>query len=462
MGGLEAGGALIPSGYAVGRDIAGADLPGTDWYVYGTPRIGFWIGENVSLVLGAQVPFLITDSAPANKPGRTYFNLIPMPNFDQRSDYGQIIESFRLGHEGGWGQLYLGAVSKYTLGMGHILVNYQNRLNASYLPAAGTGMLDFGPVHIEAFASDILDGRILAGEIAWDIGKTFSKRPRYTDHWKVAIQAAYDFGKQAGLPYVEGMPYVEGNLTGRGTPPLTLGVGGVEGKFALWPGRSVNLSVVGAWGARIPDSTGNFQWGYAAGLQLDTIGENVGFSLQLEARNGTSGYRIGMFGSDYELARFSATGYGFRASNGVPVAGIATDANPGAIGLNVPWSGYINLKLWVAKQFSVEVGDELFISTIRNDTYASLDLDILDHFLFLTGRATFISNLGGLNNLTSQIAPNLVADPRMTFSLSLRMHILPYLFVSATGGTSIYPQASGLLLPGYYGSLGLGFFWSRT
>jgi hypothetical protein len=189
-GAAEADLSLFPSGFPEN---------GLDLLTSIHPVIGFGVGEDFGIEFGPTFRFRVIDSLSLNRPS-DIGSVLRGADWDELSDYGQILQSLRIAKETGVFHLRLGPERKKSLGLGHLLWRYNTQGNPDYHPASGSAVLRAGPIRADFFASDILGARIFAGGLAWDIGATFSSDAAVKDRYVLAFELAHD-ANLAGRPF---------------------------------------------------------------------------------------------------------------------------------------------------------------------------------------------------------------------------------------------------------------------
>ena len=408
LAGVEVGFLMFPSGY-------GAN--GLDYYVSVAPKLGLTVGDLFEIRIGAPLNFMVGDTDPVNK-SSNIAGLFPGAQWDELSDYGQILESFRLGREGGRAYLRAGPLRRFTLGQGHLVRHYSNRFNAQYIPSGAQTGLRLGPIQLEAFTSDFLGGRLLGGRFAWDLGRTFSKNDKQNDRYVLSVEAVHDFNL-AGLPF----HYVTSTATTKLEPLTLLGI-----DFVAKVARTslLNVTLLGSGGTRFDTQS----WGGAFGIGLDFFPKLVDFSIKAEGRKLQGGYRPGFFGPDYELARYSQ--YGFFAN---PLSAVRWPDT---------WSVYAEAKLAFGKFFSVEANAEYFFFQ-RVDIEGLIEVNVLKQWLYIQLRG---------------VVTGLLQTPRYYGTASIKAKVLPSLYLHGSVGTVFFPQTDGALVRGVFGNIGAGFDFS--
>lgn len=383
------------------------------------PVIAFAVGEDFGIALGPTFRFRLLDTAPSNWPSDAG-QVLRGADWDELSDFGQIVESLWIGPQTGRLRLRLGPARKKSLGLGHLLWRYSNRNNADYHPASGQAALGVGPVDLELFASDILGARLFVGELTWDLGSTFSAERNLKNRFLLAFELAHD-ANLAARPFRPD--------PGAPTPamaPVTLLH--LDASAVLVRSTALRWMVMLGGGAR---ADVRFDLGFLMGTTLDATLGGVGISTRLELRKQKGGFRQGYFGPMYELQRFVDVGFSG------PSLGDAT--------LPDGFSGFAELRVGLGARMSFDAAAEYF-SVGRLDLDGGLSLALLDEWLLLSLRTTLLG---------------LAQAPRYGFSGSLRARLFPSFYVTAEGGTLFFPQVDGSLVRGVAFSAGVGVDFQR-
>jgi hypothetical protein len=400
---LELG--LLPSGFGANE----LDLLGSVRAVAGLD-----IGEDFSLELGPTFRLRILDQAPDNR-ATDFGGVLRRPDWDELSDFGQLLSSLRIARDSSPFTLRAGPVKKKSLGLGHLVSRYSNGDNPDYHPAGASAVLAVGPIRAEVLASDILGARLFAGDLAWDLGRTFSGNREVFDRYVLALEVAHDFGL-AGLPFRPD-PTVDRLVL----PAVTLLQ--LDGSATVVRTQALRVTVLGGVGSRVG---GAADLGLEAGAALDATVAEVGLSLKLEGRKQGGGFRQGFFGPGYELARFAELGF-----SGAPRSSVA---------LPDSWSLYAEARLGVGTAASVDLALEHWFFG-RTDLDATVDVAVLGSWLVAQARLT----LTGLGQ-----------QPRFFATGGLKVRVLPSLYLVASGGTVFFPQPDGSLVRGITATAGVG------
>ena len=409
-GAAEAELALLPSGFGEN---------GADFFLTVRPVAGFGVSDVFSIELGPTFRLRVIDSPPDNR-SSDYGGVLRRADWDQLSDFGQILQSLKIGADSGPFTVRAGPIFKKTLGLGHLLSRYSNQENLDYHPAAGDAVLSVGPIRAEFFASDILGGRIFAGDLGWDLGRTFSGNPELQDRFILALELAHDFAR-AGLAFRPDPAQSRVEL-----PQVTLLQ--LDASAVVVRTKSIRVLVEGGVGSRSNDEA---DVGFVGGGAMDANVGDIGFSLKLELRKQSGGYRQGFFGPTYELSRFAD--YGFSG----PAIGASSLPNT--------WSDYGELRFGVGTLVSFDFAAEHFFFG-RTDLDATLDVVLLKSWLL--GQARF--SLVGLG-----------VEPRASLSASLKLRLFASFYLLGAGGTVFVPQPDGTLLRSFTASAGVGVDFER-
>ncbi len=409
-GAIEADLGLFPSGFGEN----GADLLTTLH-----PVIGFAVGDVFALELGPSFRLRVIDTPALNRPS-DLGGVLRGADWDELSDYGQILQSLRIGKESGPFHIRFGPTRKKTLGLGHLLWRYSNQVNPNYHPASGELVARVGPLKGEFFASDVLGARLFAGELSWDIGGTFSSEVAVKDRFVLSFSVAHD-ANLAGRPFRPDpsvAPFT----------PTSVTLMHLDASAVLVRNATLRWMVMAGLGTRA-NVTGDL--GLLIGTTLDATVKDIGFSTRLELRKQAGGFRHGFFGPMYELQRFADLGY--------RGASIQDAMLPDGL------SGFAELRVGIGTRVTFDAAAEYFFWN-RLDLDGSLSFALLDDWLYLTLHTSMLG---------------LAQTPRYAFTGGLRWRLFPSFYVLAEGGTVFFPQPDGSLIRGVSASAGVGVDFER-
>lgn len=408
---LEVGGQALPSGTGVNA---------MDVFGVASPRLHVSGGDEFEFELGASLRLRLLDQEPLQLE-QDHGGRLRRQDWDERSDFGQILRNLRIGRDDGQVQLRAGAFSTYSLGAGWLVNRYSNRISPDYHPAGGNVVAYLGPTRVELFASDVLALRLFAAEVRLDLGRVLSDKDTAYDRFLLSVDVAHDFG-QAG-----------------GTAP-ELSAASASFQAGVVKNEKLQLWVQAAAGARadtliesVPD--------YGAALGVVVRGqpkERVDLTGRLEARRQGGRFRFGFFGAGYELARFSGVGLSEQplATEVLP----ATFSGYGEFAASVSPGGPEDLEL------TASASGEYFVATGRVDADAMLQAQLP----------------GGKTSAELRvILTDLTAHPRYSAALSVRHRFLPAVYGLVTAGREHFPQAEGHLRHGFTAGLGAGVDFQR-
>lgn len=408
---LEVGGQALPSGTGVnGMDVFGVAFP----------RLGVKGGDEFEFELGAPLRVRFVDQEPLQLE-QDYGGRLRRQDWDERSDFGQILRNLRIGRDDGRVQLRAGAFSAYSLGAGWLVNRYHNRISPDYHPAGGNVVAYLGPTRVELFASDVLAARLFAGEVRLDLGRVLSDQDTAYDRFLLSLDVAHDFGEAGGT-----------------APQLSAASIGFQA--GVVKSDTIQLWLQAAAGARadtliesVPD------YGAAFGLVLRSQPkERVDITGRLEARRQGGRFRFGFFGAGYEFGRFSGVG--------LSEPPLAEELLPGT------FSGYGEFAASVSPlgpedlELTASASGEYFVSTGRVDA----DVALQAH---LPGGKTVAELRVILTDLTLR--------PRYSAALEVRHRFLPAVYGLVTAGREHFPQAEGNLRHGFTAGLGVGVDFQR-
>lgn len=374
------------------------------------------------LALGYDGVFALELGAPLRLHSGTVVGAQPMQfraeDWDELSDFGQILRGLRIGRETDAFSLWAGPLTLETLGRGALVSRYGNGLLATRSPAGARVRAEVGGVRTEVLASDVLALRLLAAEVRLDGGHLLAGGANAAGRWHVTLGAAHDAGD------------AETDVDG-----ITLA--SLELDAVLWRLPTFQLAAFLGGGARLGAGGGHL--GGQVGLELEAQLPHAVFGGRVAARRGSGGYRPGFFGADHELARLAGQGL-----TTAPLADLRLPAG---------YSGHALVQLGFGAQGEEDVPDargnrgtasvavEVFQSG-RTDLEAAYQLDFIGQGLSLAGR------LG---------ATGLGETTRSWVSLEGRGRLSPSIYVVAAAGTAFAPREGGGLTRGWTATAGVGF-----
>lgn len=405
--GVEAGGTLWPEGSP------------WDGLMFVRPLVSLDVGEAFATELGATFNLLVLDDSPLNRDGE-YGRLLRRADWDELSDFGQLIRQLRLGRFDDPVHLRAGPVKLQTLGNGHVVNRYSNQELANYHPAAAHGAFVWGAARGEVFISDLLGPRLFAGLAGVELGRLFSGSPQWQDRFWVTVELAHDFGNAGGAtcPLDGSRP---GCLPGDRIKSPSATVLYADLAAMVYRGETLQLQLFAGGGTRFGRGAGA-----AAGLtaELDLTGFLLG--LKVEARKQAAGFRQGYFGPQYEVSRFAGAGF-----SGVPL-GDQVLPDSGSV--------YGELRAGARGVLAFEVAVEHFFWG-RTDVDASLQATLWASRLVMFARFTAVA---------------VGVFPRYAVTAEARVRVVSSIYALASGGTVFTPQSDGTLSRGVFASLGGG------
>ncbi len=407
---LEVGAQALPSGVPGGL---------MDGFGVVSPRLGVQGGDEFEFELGADLRLRFFDLAPLAE--RDFGGRLRREDWDETSDFGQVLHNLRIGQEDGRLTLRGGRFTSYSLGAGWLVNRYDNRLSPDYHPAGGNLTAYVGPARLELFASDVLALRLFAAEARLDIGRLTTDSEQHFDRYYLTVNAAHDFGEAGGT------------TSAMSAANLGVHVGVVKGeRLQAW--------AQGAVGARA-DTLAESIPDYGVALGVVVAGqpeETLAVTGRLEGRRQGGTFRFGLFGAGHELARFSGAG--------LSETPIAEELLPAG------FSGYGEVSVAVSPDgpeglvMEASASGEYFVATGR------LDADVALQAGFPGGKA---------RAELRAILTGLMGDPRYQVRAGMSYRFLPALYVLAHGGTVHFPQADGRLHHGFTAGLGIGVDFQR-
>ncbi len=396
------GGLLIRGGVEAGFTSWPSGSP-QDLFFDIRPLLSLSSGDDFGIDLGATFHLRVFDDPPEDR-SRDIGGVLRRADWDELSDFGQILHFLRIGKLDSAFWVRAGAVTFKTFGEGHLINRYSNQDNPEYHPASAAAGVRLGPVRAEAFISDILGARIFAGLAGLELGRLIASDPKWFDRFWFTLEGAYDAGQAGGV-----------------SPTATL----FELDFTAVFFRSsvMRWQVLTGAGMRVNSKVDG---GALLGLSADFDLDGFLFSAKIEGRKQAGGYRQGFFGPQYEISRFIGSGF-----SGVPLADEVLPDSFSFYGeVRVGKRGFLVAEaelehfIWGRTDFDVSVTGEMFGS--RFTTAARF-----------TGVA-----LGVL--------------PRYAVSADARFRIFRSLYLYGAGGTLFFAQVNGTLTRGVFISAGVG------
>lgn len=392
--------------------LPGGGTGGVERYVQLTPMLVLDGGEELGVNLGAPVRLRLGGGVPGA-------GLVRREDWDSLSDWGQLVRALKLGSDASPVGLWAGALDSYSLLSGHLVRRYSNRANPDYHPAGAflTGTL--GPLYAEAFSSDLLGARIMGAEVALDLAHLFTGPQEQPGRYTLALSAVHDWGRAGGH-----------------SPQVTLAH--LDGTAVVVVRPDYELHVLAGWGGR-PGVRG--AWGAVAGVGADAVTPTLDARLRLEVRGQRGGFRQGLFGPDYELARFRAAG-----PSGLPVV-----EAPFPDGFSVYGEAVVG---WDAVRLGGLRQRHLHLSlAVEAFTWGRVDVD---------GRLAAQLAERRVEVAVSALATGVGRpEARYLYSGEVRWRFGGWLYAVGQGGTLLFPTPGGALRPGAFASLGLGVDHAR-
>ncbi|MCP3169065.1 hypothetical protein [Myxococcus qinghaiensis] len=340
--------------------------------------------------------------------------LMRREDWDSLSDWGQLIRGLKFGSDNAPMGIWFGPLEEHRLLSGHLVRRYSNRTHPDYHPAGGILTATLGPIHAEAFASDVLGARLMGAELSLDLEHILFGQPEQQGRYTLGLSAVHDWGQAGGL-----------------APSVTLAHLDATAGVLLRPDHEVHL--IAGWGGR-PGQGG--AWGAVVGAGVDVLTEKLHLRLRLEARRQHGGFRQGFFGADYELARFQAAG-----PEDLPLAEASFPEGYSAFGeAEVGWDAVSYGGLY--KHLKLSLGAEAF-SWGRLDVDGRIVVQLFERSVevALKGLAIGAGKPGA----------------RYLGAAEVRWRVLGgKLYAMGTGGTLLFPTKEAQLRPGAFASVGLG------
>lgn len=381
------------------------------------PMVGMRVGEVFSVQLGPLLRFRVIDTPPLDRP-RDLGQVVRGQDWDRSGDFGEMLQGLRIGEDTSAFRLRAGPMHKKTLGLGHLVFRYSNRLDADARPAAATAVLDVSFMHFELFASDVFAGRLFAGEVSWDIARSFTDDRATHGRHLLSLSFGHDFAVGT-LAAPRGVPCEREG----GCAPSPATLVHLDASSVLVRGQTLSLMILVGMGAR---ANATRDLGFLAGAAMDVRVPGVELSLRAEGRKQAGGFRHGYFGPQYELSRFSGMGFSLPS--------LANEALPDA------FSVFGEGRFRLARLVTIDGAVEAF-------TMGRTDFDVTVLVELVEGKFSAEARAG---------AVGLGQTPRWLASAGFRFRLFPSFYVLGSGGTVFFPQESGGLVRGVTVSGGVG------
>jgi len=364
-----------PSVELLGGAEVGPELVAGAWALQVRPTLSLELSADFGAQLGP--PLRFAGTGPLG---------LRAEDWDERSDLGQLLQSLSAGGTGRPVQFRAGELRSFTLGHGHLIAGYSNRVNEDYHPAGAQLIAFAGPVAMEAVASDVLAARMFAGAVRATTGD---------ERFHAELSALHDFGLAGGV-----------------APPLSLLQLDLDAGLFRGPLFWLNAFLGGGARVGVPDPSG----GGEVGFSVDARNGALSLGGRLEARMLRGGYRPGMVGLGYEVARLAGTGF-----QGVP---LADERLPPA------FSAFFELQFaHAARGASVSgVAQVEAFTAGRTDARAWLTAELLSGWLAATGMVEVVG---------------LGSAPRVLAQGEARVRFWPSLYAAARVGTGFRPAPGG-------------------
>jgi hypothetical protein len=409
--GVEGEAGVLSSGFSTDGTVGAAG--GLDVMVGLRPMLGLSVSDGFRLQLGPLLRLRVIDTPPIQRSGDVG-GVLRGEDWDRLGDFGELLHELCIGSDTSAFQLRAGPMHQKTLGLGHLLFRFSNRLNADARPAAATASLSVGFIKAEVVAVDILAARLFAGEVTWDVGRTFSADAATHGRYLLALSLAHDFSM--------GTPGGRVGATMNAVPPAAT-LAHLDGSFVVVRGQALSLMGLAGLGARANQAR---DLGFLVGIAMDVRVPSVELSLRAEGRKQAGGFRHGFFGPQYEVARFSGVGFSFAPQ--------ADEVLPDA------FSVFGEARLRLARTVTVD-------GTVEHFTFGRTDFDARLSVVALDERLVAEARIGAMG---------LGVAPRWLVSAGLRWRLFDAFYVLGSGGTVFFPQGDGTLARGVILSAGVG------
>ncbi len=394
-GALEAGVLAFPAG------------PGVDAFdvmVPLTPIVSLEFGEVASLELGAPLRVRLYDTPPLQRP-LDVARFIRGEDWDERSDFGQVVRMLQVGDARARFEMQGGALLSTSVGRRHLLNRYSNQEHQDYHPAGLRLVGRPGPLELTAIASDALALRIFALDVSVELGGAIAPGTWADGRFTLSTFIGHDQGdvKNASPP-----------LSVWGADAEVVAVRGDFGRVTALVGGGVRLDAPGGAGGLL-------------GVGLEADFGPTGVEARFELRSSALGFRHAVFGPGYELARLSDTGL-----HQTPLGAVLLPAGLG---------GYGELKLRI-----LEAATWLFALEVLPVGRVDLNSELVWGALSSGWVGVLRYVAAGLGQPT----------PRHHLTLETRARVLPSLYVFAVAGTAFFADGAGGLGRGVMVGGGVG------
>jgi hypothetical protein len=371
------------------------------------PLLGVDRGEELAFLVGAPLRL----SPPGWGATGSSGGLLRREDWDEPSDWGHWLRELWWSAPGGWLRARAGLFSAEGLGFRHLVGRLAHGLTPDYHPAGAKLSLSVSAVDVEVLASDMLGARLFAGGVTLDVSRLLGQDEARAGRVRAGLSAAHDFGRAGGV-----------------SPPLTLTAADVD--VTLHASERHQVLLLLGTGARLEAGARARDLGALLGVVAAAEVGATRVQARLEARRHGGRFRFGLFGADYELARFSATG----------LAGPPLAEERLARGL----SGLAELVLSEARLGALSLAVS---AAVEHFAWGRTDADAV---------LSLISDGGASSLQVRAIATGLGGGPRYSAQATVSQRLRGTVHAWAGGGTLHFPRSGGGLTRGWSASAGLG------
>lgn len=312
--------------------------------------------------------------------------LIPrIPDWDERSEWIQLLRRLRIGGPERPVQVEAGTLEGVTLGRGHLLTGYFNRIGEDYHPAGARVAITAGRFGVEALASDLLAPRIFALAARW----------AFWGPLHAELSALHDAGLGGGV-----------------SPSLTLAHLDLDAVLVHNP--LVRLVTYAGVGARLLVS--DPAAGALLGLSLEGTAAGLAIGGRVEGRKLGGSFRQGMVSLAYEVSRF--------AGSSLSGAALADERLPDA------WS----LAAEVQAESTFGLARLYGRASVESFNYGRTDIRV-------HASASLLAGLVTVNAMAEAL--KLDATSRWFATGECRVRLMPAVYAMLQAGTSYRPAPSG-------------------